>query len=144
MKTLLTILAIAVFSCGKEDERMMQPAPQNIMIPASFYGVYDATQTCNTGNYVRDIKIIPFTAYSVKWFYTNGWANSDTMVMNVTGNTLTIPSQTFPNTNWQGGTYTVTGSGFYSGNQITFTESTAYMNAVQNSITNCMVSGMKQ
>lgn len=113
MKKLILLFAIAaVFgSCKKDEEK-------SSAIPASIYGNYDVTlerTSSPTGTYIHTWDITQNTPNSVLITSSHDLVGSP-IVMDVSGSTLVIQSQSFAQPNF--GNFTISGSGTFSNTQI--------------------------
>ncbi len=112
----MLILICLLNSCKKDDENV-EKSQQTSNIPTSIYGTYSMSVINNTtsANSINTWDILPNNSTSV--LIVSSFLG-DTIVMNVNNNVLEIPAQTFPNSGWVGGTYTISGTGNYSDPQI--------------------------
>lgn len=131
MKKLLILFFILV-ACKKESTN-----PSSQAIPDSFYGEYRGTSSCNPsgGANNQKITIIHYQSEEVKCIFKYSPLTEDTLLLDIAGSNLTIPSQTKVNDGWAGGTYTIIGNGTYSGNQILLNTSITFSNS--NQVTTC-------
>ena len=117
-------LSLIMISCNKDEDENKPNTSQSTGIPSTIYGRYNVNtiRISSSGNYLWINDIVPNTPNSVYLInLSTSGVLGDSLLVEVDNGDLRIPAQTKPNTGWIGGTYTITGTGYYSEPQFMLT-----------------------
>ena len=133
-KILIAILLLS--ACKKDNVSPTTSAPTNT-VPSDIIGSYHGHSDCSpNGSYTENISVLNYSSTAVK-ITSLPQLTDDTLIVTVSGNTMTVTTQSFPNTGWSGGTKTVIGSGVYSSPQIQLNLSVTFTSGQPTIVYNC-------